>query len=492
MADTNTAILGLLLQDTGNNDNTWGALLNTQVIQLIEDAIAGRSAITVTSSDVTLSATQARSAILDCSGTLTGNRSLIVPNASKSWIVRNNTSGAFSLSVKTSGGSGVEVAQGGFCTVWCNGSNACFASVASNASGGGGGGGGSTSEMADGSAAAPGLYFTNDTNTGIYRVGGDTLAISAGGTAIFYVATTGVDVVGNIGLGGQMLAAGTVSAPAYSFTSDADTGMYRVGSNNIGISANGSKIVDIATSGVSITGTLSTSSNAAFTGTITGTSSSANALAVGRAGATTPALQVDASAASSATGLKITAAAASSGVALAAISSATNENLTVNAKGSGTITIGNLSTGAVVISRNTSITGTLSATGAATLSSTLAVTGAVTMSSTLSVTGALTAGSIVSPVVAVAWGTFSGGSLVDSHGFSGATNPATGTYSFSFSSSRPNSNYVAVATGEWSGEVVRLVRIASKTTAGFNVNTLGSTGANAAVDGVNVVVFDNS
>lgn len=485
MADTNTAILGLLLQDTGNNDNTWGALLNTQVIQLIEDAIAGRSAITVTSGDVTLSATQARSAILDCSGTLTGNRALVVPNASKSWIVRNNTSGDFSLSVKTSSGSGVEVPQGGFCTVWCNGSNACFASLASNAEVGGGGGGGSANEMADGSAASPGLFFTSDTNTGIYRAGADTLAISAGGTAIFSVATTGVVVAGNITVSKPIIAPsgvlfGLVNAPAYSFDTDEDTGMYRVGSNNIGFAAGGSKIVDITASGISVTGTLSTSSNAAVTGTITGTSSSASALMVGRQGATNPALQVNASASSSATGIAITAAAAGSGASIAAISSGTNETLVINAKGSGGITLGSVSTGNITLTRNTSASGTLT------------VSGAVTMGSTLSVTGALTAGSIVSPVVAVAWGTFSSGSLVDSSGFSGATNPATGTYSFSFSSSRPNSNYVAVATAEWSGEAVRLVRIGLKTTSGFNVNTLGSSGANAAVNGVNVVVFDNS
>lgn len=75
------------------------------------------------------------------------------------------------------------------------------------------------------------------------------------------------------------------------------------------------------------------------------------ALAVGPAGATNPTLQVDSSVASAATGIKVTGAAAAGGVAIAAISSGTNENLTIDAKGSGTITIGGTSTGSFVVSR---------------------------------------------------------------------------------------------------------------------------------------------
>lgn len=79
-------------------------------------------------------------------------------------------------------------------------------------------------------------------------------------------------------------------------------------------------------------------------------SSLATALTVARAsGVTNYGLQVDESAASSATGLKITAAAAGSGVTVAAISSGTNENLRFDAKGSSAITIGGTSTGNVIL-----------------------------------------------------------------------------------------------------------------------------------------------
>lgn len=84
------------------------------------------------------------------------------------------------------------------------------------------------------------------------------------------------------------------------------------------------------------------------------TSASANALAVGLNGATNPALQVDASTASSANGIKIKSTAGGGGVAIAAISSSSNEDLTINAKGTGAIGIGTISTGNITIG-NTSV-----------------------------------------------------------------------------------------------------------------------------------------
>jgi hypothetical protein len=86
-----------------------------------------------------------------------------------------------------------------------------------------------------------------------------------------------------------------------------------------------------------------------FGGQAAAVSSSATAFAVGPNAAPNPALNVDASAATLATGLNVKGAAAGGGVQLAAISSGTNENLSINAKGSGTISIGNTSTGSVAI-----------------------------------------------------------------------------------------------------------------------------------------------
>jgi len=47
---------------------------------------------------------------------------------------------------------------------------------------------------------------------------------------------------------------GTVSAPGVTFASDPDCGLYRIGANNIGVAVNGAKVIDVATTGATITG----------------------------------------------------------------------------------------------------------------------------------------------------------------------------------------------------------------------------------------------
>jgi hypothetical protein len=47
-------------------------------------------------------------------------------------------------------------------------------------------------ELADGTAAAPSLTFGSDTNTGIYRVGADTLGIAAGGVKVGEFGSNGI------------------------------------------------------------------------------------------------------------------------------------------------------------------------------------------------------------------------------------------------------------------------------------------------------------
>ena len=81
-------------------------------------------------------------------------------------------------------------------------------------------------------------------------VGGSYIRWNAGGTAMENTTTTA---------GQHLIADGTVSLPGYSFTSDSNTGFYRIGSGNVAYSADGSKVVDYSTSGVSITGTLTSS-----------------------------------------------------------------------------------------------------------------------------------------------------------------------------------------------------------------------------------------
>lgn len=73
---------------------------------------------------VTLTAVEAGNGIIMFTGALTGNRDVIVPSSpTRSWIIRNATTGAFTVTVKTAAGTGVVVAQGQNAAVFCDGTN---------------------------------------------------------------------------------------------------------------------------------------------------------------------------------------------------------------------------------------------------------------------------------------------------------------------------------------------------------------------------------
>lgn len=130
MASTFDSLLRLELQATGENASTWGDKTNNN-IELVADAIAGAVSISVAGSgDYTLttanaSTDQARKAFITLTGTLTGNRNIIVPSSSKIYFVRNNTSGAFTVTLKTASGTGALVPQGYVLAVACDGTD-CF------------------------------------------------------------------------------------------------------------------------------------------------------------------------------------------------------------------------------------------------------------------------------------------------------------------------------------------------------------------------------
>lgn len=148
-----------------------------------------------------------------------------------------------------------------------------------------------------------------------------------------------------------------------------------------------------------VTGTLTASSSETVAGAFTITAANANALAVGPAGTTNPTLQVATNGTSAATGLKVTSAAAASGVAIAAISSGTDESLTLDAKGSGTVTINGTATGGITLGRAVTLSSTL--TGGSTSNIAIntnkftvaASSGNTAVGGTLGVTGALTGAS---------------------------------------------------------------------------------------------------
>ena len=130
MAYGNTTLLGLNQPTTGQESGVWGDDVNNGFTQLVDISVAGTNNITYdgdvtlsvgngnnassyTSTTTTSSSTAiAQYAVLNCTGARTAGRNIIVPSLSKLYVVYNNTSGGFSITVKKTSGTGVAIAPG--------------------------------------------------------------------------------------------------------------------------------------------------------------------------------------------------------------------------------------------------------------------------------------------------------------------------------------------------------------------------------------------
>ena len=127
MSSTYTTRLRLEKQGDGENPNSWGDILNQNVIDLIDEAVAGYVVVSVSSVPVALSENngsvdQSRNASLEFAGTLTANVTITIPSHEKTYFLRNVVTGSFDVYMKTASGSSYTVPkQNTF--VACNGTN---------------------------------------------------------------------------------------------------------------------------------------------------------------------------------------------------------------------------------------------------------------------------------------------------------------------------------------------------------------------------------
>jgi hypothetical protein len=113
MANSTSANLKLTVQATGENSGTWGQITNTNLL-ILEQAIGGYSAVTVnatTGATLTFSngaLSNGKDQVIKLTGTITGNIDIVIPDSvEKTYIIENGTSGAFTVTVKTTSGTGV-------------------------------------------------------------------------------------------------------------------------------------------------------------------------------------------------------------------------------------------------------------------------------------------------------------------------------------------------------------------------------------------------
>jgi len=130
---TISPLLRLTLQDTNDNVDTWGVVLNTGTIELLEDAL-GLTTVTLIASGETPLNTDAnidqpphyRRLIINIEGNPGGSADVIAPgqitavDIAKAYLVANNTTGGHTIRFKTTGGGlGVTIPVGE--AYWCYG-----------------------------------------------------------------------------------------------------------------------------------------------------------------------------------------------------------------------------------------------------------------------------------------------------------------------------------------------------------------------------------
>lgn len=94
-------------------------------LEAAEESTNGFFTTAVTVADVTLTTAEGmQNKVVEATGTLTGDRDLIMPTFESNWLIMNNTSGAFDLGVRTSAQlTSVVIPQGASGWVYCDGTD---------------------------------------------------------------------------------------------------------------------------------------------------------------------------------------------------------------------------------------------------------------------------------------------------------------------------------------------------------------------------------
>jgi hypothetical protein len=109
MASTYSDRLKLELQGTGENAGTWGDKTNNNLEVLdafaggfLSKNVGGSADVTLTTANASATA-ESSNKVIDLNGTLTGSITVFIPAKENNYIIYNNTSGSFSLTVAATG-----------------------------------------------------------------------------------------------------------------------------------------------------------------------------------------------------------------------------------------------------------------------------------------------------------------------------------------------------------------------------------------------------
>ena len=137
MVSSYSTDLKLELMVTGENAGTWGDITNTNLV-ILQQAIAGYQTVALNATTgATLTFTNGalsdgKNAVIELTGTITGNVSVIIPDGiEKTYLVKNNTTGAYTVQIKTTSGTGPTFAttDKGIKLVYSNGTDVVDSSL---------------------------------------------------------------------------------------------------------------------------------------------------------------------------------------------------------------------------------------------------------------------------------------------------------------------------------------------------------------------------
>ena len=106
-------------------------------------------------------------------------------------------------------------------------------------------------EIANGTNGAPSIAFDSDTDTGLYRSGSNVLGLSAGGTASHLFKSNGSEPQVPL-----KATNGSVSAPSLTFASDTNLGLYRSAADTLSVTTGGTERAYFNSNGLNIKGQL--------------------------------------------------------------------------------------------------------------------------------------------------------------------------------------------------------------------------------------------
>ena len=122
---------GYELMATGEQTDAWGTITNSNLSQINKN-ITANFAISTTGGTTTLSDSDAANLSYTISGTLSSAATIVFPNRGGFYPISNVTTGSYSVTIKTSTGTGVTILQGAQTMVYSDGTNMLLANNATS------------------------------------------------------------------------------------------------------------------------------------------------------------------------------------------------------------------------------------------------------------------------------------------------------------------------------------------------------------------------